>query len=115
MRLGIDTNHNTFSYSSAQQTVDIPSGLSAAELSFYYYPLGTWQDDDRIYFCVLRASDDEILECTFWTGPSEAWYYRTRSLLEHAGQRVKVHFGVRNDGVGGISAVYLDDVQLWVW
>ena len=115
MRLGIDTSHNIFSYSSTQQTVDFPTGLSAAELSFYYYPVGMWQDDDRIYFCVLSASDDEILECTFWTGPSEAWHYGTRSLLEYAGQRVKVHFGVRNDGVGGISAVYLDDVHLWVW
>ena len=115
IRLGIDTSHNIFSYSSAQETVDIPTTLSVAELSFHYYPLGAWQDDDRVYFCVLRASDDEILECIFWTGPSEAWHYRTRSLLEYTGQRVKVHFGVRNDGVGGISTVYLDDVELWVW
>ena len=115
MRLGIDTGENVYSYSSVQQTVEMPSGLSGADLSFYYYPLGAWQDEDRIYFCVLRASDDEILECTFWTEPDEAWHYRTRSLLEYAGQRVKVHFGVRNDGVGGISAVYLDDVELGVW
>jgi hypothetical protein len=32
----------------------------------------------------------------------------------YAGQQIKVHFGVRNDGLDGISAIYLDDVELWV-
>jgi len=112
MRLGIAVGGNVFSYSSAQQTVEIPSGATQAILSFYYFPVMEYGDGDEIYFCVLTVSDDEIPECTFWTDRNQAWNLGTFDLLEYAGQRIKVHFGVRNDGLDGITAVYLDDVEL---
>ena len=31
-----------------------------------------------------------------------------------AGQRVRLRLGVKNDGLGGITCVYLDDVTLYV-
>ncbi len=114
MRLGIDTSYNVYSYSSVQQTVDIPSGVTQAELSFYYFPVSAQVDGDRIYFCVLRASDDYLLERTFWTDHNQAWNLRTFNLLSYAGQRVNLRFGVKNDGLDGITTVYLDDVELWV-
>jgi hypothetical protein len=114
MRLGVDAGPNIYSYSSAQQTVHMPGGLTEAQLSFYYFPLCAEGPDDSIYFCVLRASDDSILECTFWMDYNQAWNLRTFDLLEYAGQAIKVHFGVRNDGLDGLTAVYLDDVELRV-
>jgi len=116
MRLGIDTGGNVWSWSSARQRVDIPSGITHAQLSFYYFPVSAWADDDTIYFCVLRASDNTILgKCTFWIERNQAWNLGTFDLVGYAGQSIKVHFGVRNDGLNGISAVYLDDVTLYVW
>jgi len=114
MRLGIASGNNVYSYSSVQQTVEIPSGATRAMLSIYYFPVMAWPDADLIYFCVLRASDNSTLDCTFWQDLKQAWNLRTFDLLSYAGQRIKVHFGVRNDGLGGISAVYLDDVELRV-
>jgi len=114
MRLGIDTSYNVYSYSSVQQTVDIPSGVTQAELSFHYFPVSPQVDGDRIYFCVLRASDDYLLERTFWTDHNQARNRRTFNLLSYAGQRVNLRFGVYNDGAPGTTAVYLDDVELWV-
>ncbi len=114
MRLGISLGPGVYSYSSVQQAVHIPGTATEAQLSFYYFPIGTPGVDDTIYFCVLRASDSEILECNFWTNYEQAWHPGTFDLLQYAGQDVKVHFGVRNDGVGEILSVYLDDVELWV-
>lgn len=104
-----------YSYSSAQQAVQIPSGATKAELTFYYFPVNGWSDGDRIYFCVLRASDNVILDATVWMDHNQAWNRRIFDLRAYAGQRIKVHFGVKNDGLDGITAVYLDDVELWVW
>jgi hypothetical protein len=114
MRLGIASGRNVYSYSSAQQTVEIPADATQAVLTFCYYPVGTWPDADRIYFCVLRASDDFSLRTTVWTDLEVGWHQRTVDLSYYAGQRIKVHFGVKNDGLAGATAVYLDDVELRV-
>jgi len=114
MRLGIASGSNIYAYSSVQQAVEIPGGVTQAALSFFYFPVTAWPDADRIYFCVLRASDDEILQSTIWTEYEQAWHSGSFDLRAYAGQRIKVHFGVKNDGLGITTAVYLDDVELWV-
>jgi len=114
MCLGIPAGGNVYSYSSAQQAVDIPEGVTEATLTFHYWPVMAWPDADRIYFCVLRASDDLALQTTVWTDYEQSWHQRTFDLSSYAGQRIKVHVGVRNDGLDRISSVYLDDVELWV-
>lgn len=114
MRLGLVSGDNVYSYSSVQQTVDIPAGVTHAALSFHYFPLMRWDYGDLLYFCVLRAVDDGVLYCDDWVDPNQAWNSRGYDLLGYAGQRIKVHFGVKNDGWDGVSAAYLDDVELWV-
>jgi hypothetical protein len=114
MRLGIPSGAPRFSFSSAQQTVEIPAGATQADLSFYYLPFMSGDAYDSLYFCVLRASDNAILQCDFWTAFSPAWTLRTYDLRAYAGMPIKVHFGVRNDDWDGISVAYLDDVELWV-
>ena len=114
MHLGLAPGDNLYSYSSVQQTVDIPGGAIQADLSLYYFPRMSAADDDRMYFCVLLSDSNITLQCDFWTDNAQAWSRRTYDLTSHAGQRVKVHFGVRNDGQDGSSAAYLDDVELWV-
>jgi hypothetical protein len=114
MRLGIPAGGNLYSYSSAQQAVEIPASATEATLTFNYWPVTAWPDADRIYFCVLRASDDVALQTTVWTDYEQAWRQRNVDLRAYAGQRIKVHFGVKNDGENWITSVYLDDVELWV-
>ncbi len=114
MRLGIPAGGNVYSYSSTQQTLELPASAIEATLTFYYWPVTAWPDADRIYFCVLRASDDVALQTTVWTDYEQAWQQRSVDLRAYAGQRIKVHFGVKNDGENWITSVYLDDVELWV-
>jgi len=49
-----------------------------------------------------------------WTEYTQAWHQRSFDLRAYAGQRIKVHFGAKNDGQNWITSVYLDDVELWV-
>nr|MBC7246089.1 SBBP repeat-containing protein [Chloroflexota bacterium] len=114
MRLGIESGPPYFSFSSVQQAVEIPIGATQANLSFYYLPFMARDAYDSLYFCVLRAHDDSILQCDLWTDFNPVWTRRTYDLRIYAGTRIKVHFGVRNDDWDGISAAYLDDVELWV-
>jgi len=114
MRLGLAPGGNLYSYSSVQQTVEIPADATQADLTFHYFPVMSAGDEDRIYMCILLSDSNAILNCDFWTDPNQAWNLRTYNLLSHAGLRIKVHFGVRNDGYDGASAAYLDDVQLWI-
>jgi hypothetical protein len=114
MRLGVQPGANVYSYSSVQQTVDIFGWVADATLSFYYYPLMQGGDGDRLYFCVLRASDGQSLGCDHWTDTQQAWTLRTVDLAAHVGTRIIVRFGVKNDGLADTSTAYLDDIELWV-
>jgi hypothetical protein len=113
MRLGITSGDNIYSWSSCQQAIQMPTGLAQADLSFYYFPMidtpGDW-----LYVCILDANSEVTLQCESWIAPNGSWQQRTFSLLSYAGLQIKVHFTVKNDGVGGLSSVYLDDVELWV-
>jgi C1A family cysteine protease len=114
MRLGVSPGANVFSYSSVQQTVDIPGWAREAVLSYYYHPEMVGGDGDRLYFCVLRASDGQSLGCDHWVDVQQDWTPRTYDLLDHAGTGVIVRFGMKNDGLADTSTAYLDDVELWV-
>ena len=114
MRLGIPSGDNLYSWSSCQQTIRMPSGLRQAELSFYYFPMMDAPGGDWLYFCVLDASTETTLQCDSWIAANGSWQQRTFSLLGYSGLAIKIHFTVKNDGGGGLSSVYLDDVNLWV-
>ena len=117
MRLGSDTGYSLESWSAVEQTVDIPEGLTHAELSFYYYPVPGFEAGDSIYFWVLDATDDTVLHTERWMddeGQWNQWNLRVSDLREFAGRRVALRFGVYNDGLDGITAVYLDNVELRV-
>ena len=113
MRLGINTGYNVFSYSSAQQVVYIPGDVVAADLSFYYFPVSAALDGDRIYFYVFRTADMSELFHVLWSDKDVVWKRRTVDLSPYAGEYVTLRFGVKNDGLDGVTAAYLDDVELW--
>jgi len=113
MELGLANEENVFSYSSCQQA-EVPAGATQADLSFYYLPMMAATGEDEIYFYILQADSDVALQCDRWTDLTTNWQRGTASLPSYAGMRIKVHFRVRNDDTGGISSVYLDDVELCV-
>jgi len=113
MRLGDETASGLASYSSVQQVIQIPAEVRQAMLSFYYFPVSTQTNGgDRFYFVVMRASDNTVLRTVFVTDWTQAWNLSAYDMREWIGERIALRFTVKNDGLGGVLAAYLDDVEL---
>lgn len=129
---------NRFSYSSVQQTVTIPSAPVSVTLSLWWNAFsteagspsetavsnqiaqavaaGTQPDEslagDRQYILLLDAQG-VVLKQLLWTRRNlQQWQPLTFDLSDYAGETVRLHFGVYNDGVGGVTSIFIDDVTL---
>lgn len=128
LRVGLVASPNHYAYSSARQLVSIPADAVTATLSFWLYPVSTETQlasseaalahtatpaaGDAQYVLVLDLAG-HTLETLLWTRESGvAWKPYTFDLSAYAGQTVRLHFGVYNDGAGGITGMYVDDASL---
>jgi hypothetical protein len=132
LRTGIvDPGDEIVSYSDAYQDITIPSNADSATLGFWLYPIS--QEVKLGYLEAMlqpvgpfqgeRTLANDLQYVLIEVGPnfyfkwsdlrdSQAWEYRTVSLIEFAGQTISVDFGTYNDGWDGVSAMYIDDVTL---
>ena len=134
MRLGIEhIAHNRHSYSSVNQQVSIPADATSAELSFHICP---WSGEPGpmptphprsqvtplvdslpydVQYLLLLDQQDNWIDTLMWQASNarsdQFWQF---DLLPYAGQTIKLHFGVYNNGVGGVTGMYLDEVSLMV-
>ena len=70
---------------------------------------------DAQYGLILDPTSGDILETIFWQlSNDQAWQTHTFDLSGYAGQTIRLHFGVYNDGLNGATAVYLDNAALLV-
>lgn len=111
LRLGIvEAAHNTRSFSAVRQTVAIPAAANSATLRFYWLPQSeaATSEGDYQYVMVVEQERPLIQQLAHTT----EWQPHQFDLTPFAGQTITLSFGVFNDGVGGTTAVYLDDVAL---
>lgn len=134
-RVGIVDGTNIFSYSSVFQTVNVPAWADRAMLSFYLYPVsGELQlapaadillqrslggepaapaQGDAQYVLIVDPNTSAILDTLLWTlSDVQQWQGYSFNLSEYAGETINVHFEVHNDGAGGRTGMYVDDVSL---
>ncbi len=140
MRTGIPAGGaNVLSYSPIEQAVVFPAGLAAATLSFWRYNVNGdvgavaagWQPDmatlprteaeqpDNLqaadYFYVLAILPDGTIDYLF-TETVNAPSWRSRAIAlnvsRYAGKTIRFQFGTYNNGTGGISRTFVDDVSL---
>ena len=111
-RLGIISGSNVRSYSSMQQLVNVPIGSSLL-LRAHVYPLSQPYDGDDSQELIIMNSTGQPLE-RVWTSISNAnaWQTLTYDLSRFMGMPISIYFNVFNDGAGGVSAMYIDDVSL---
>jgi len=132
MRIGIPgAADNRYSYSSAQQTVVIPSPLASARLGYWLYPQTSetvaaltpppvvptssgdrakLSDDAQMVLLLHGAGQQTVLR--FMRENPGRWVYYEHDLSAFRGQAVTLYFGVFNDGWGGVTAMWADDVTL---
>jgi photosystem II stability/assembly factor-like uncharacterized protein len=141
VRIGIDNGNDILSYSSARQVITLPTDTISATLGYYVYPVSdasavasqhqvfgknTVADighvpsieaagGDAQYLLILEPSSMTVLETLFWDlSNAQLWQHRTFDVASYAGQAIMLHFGVYNDGAGGQTAMYVDNVSLVV-
>lgn len=137
MRTGVPfTVADTYSYSDAWQTVTIPSTATSAKLRMKLLPKseqfvaarelaaappeeGTvWGDaqlaSDAQYVLILNPSTQQtIATLIWWTGSNaSAWQSMEFDLLAYKGQSIRIQFGSYNNGYGGRTVMYADDVYV---
>lgn len=98
--------------SSAWQAIRIPPTESST-LSFWYRPetdLNPGADRQYIGFIGTDGSVIKLFVNTLANQP--AWQYFTADVSNYAGRTLWLYFGVDNDGWGGGSRIYVDDVTL---
>jgi uncharacterized repeat protein (TIGR01451 family) len=136
LRVGIIGGSNRYAYSSARQQVDLPETAFEATLSFWLYPVSTeTQVAEFDPANVQRAAVDHVLPPSPASGDAQyvlildeggtiqqtllwmladtpTWEPYTFDLSPYLGETIWLHFGVYNDGAGGITGMYVDDVSL---
>jgi len=131
MRTGI-TNpiYNRYSYSDAKQTISIPAGTDSAVLTFWVLPqsaevlsgsppprpdrnyvLGETTLSGDVQYVLLLDQYGTWIDTLFWELSDHDWARYEFNLIEYAGRTIQVVFGTYNDGYGGISALFADDVS----
>ena len=133
MRAGIVVPaDNTLSYSDFRQGINIPSNTNHATLTMWIYPLSgeVLQGDlppkpvlgsniselqlsgDVQYLLVMDAYYN-ILETPMWQlSDSQTWTKLQFDLSDYRGWTILLQWGTYNNGSGGTSAMYVDDVTL---
>ena len=132
MRIGINyASDNRYSYSSIEQAVHIPSPLVSATLGYWLYPQTSEPvaaltppavvptssneraklSDDAQMVLLLHGQGQQTVLGFMRQNPGQ-WVYYEHDLSAFRGQTVRLYFGVFNDGWGGITAMWADDVAL---
>ena len=132
MRTGItNINDNTYSFSDAGQGIKIPGSATHATLGLWIYPQSgspgilsvpeqptgkslrnITLSGDLQYVLILDQYDNWIDTLIWQRSDSRRWEYDEFDLMEYRGKTIKLQFGTYNDGWGGITSMFVDDVTL---
>jgi hypothetical protein len=97
-------------YSSMQQTVTIPLNAAKTTLTFWRYPVSGDTIKDFQYLAIGPTPTD-LPTLWKWRSNEKGWTLTTVNLSAYTGT-LTIRFGVYNDGTGGVTAMYLDDVSV---
>lgn len=135
MRTGIvDSVYNTKSYSIFSQDVSIPAGSSSVTLTFYLYQRSTESTaassvgsslagiqsidapvKDINYVGLYDLNNNLVADPLVWErSNARVWTGYAFNLLGFSGRQLRIKFGTYNDGLDGVTAMYVDAVSLVV-
>jgi hypothetical protein len=132
MRTGItDPAQNTYSYSDFRQVVSIPSSAHRVTLNMWVYPQSSGttfgslpeptrtqffglepMSDDAQYLLVLDQNTQWIDTLLWMRSNSQIWTNIILDIKEYVGRTIMLQWGTYNNGTGGISSMFVDDVSL---
>jgi len=112
-RLGITGPGNVKSFSSVRQLVNAPAG-PMLQLRLQVLPLSQPYDGQDIQEILIMDTTGNTTLRTLWsaTVATGVWQPLNFDISEFAGQSFMLYINVYNDGYGGRTAMYVDDVYL---
>jgi len=114
MRLGIVEPPNQAGMNGVRQTVAIPASAGSVVFGFRYYSQHEPNPgNDRQILDIFDATTDTLIQ-RVWDELSndQEWRFLQLDFSSLAGRTVRIQFSVVNDGGGGATALFLDDVSL---
>jgi hypothetical protein len=132
MQTGIVTPaDNTYSYSDFRQLVTIPSSTRHVTLKMWIYPisgeltLGNIPAPVRteyfepqqltydVQYLLVLDQDQKWIDTLLWMrSGGKQWTSLQFDLSAYAGRKIMLQWGTYNQGTGGVTAMYVDDVTL---
>lgn len=108
--------HNTYSYSDFGQSVYLPGWADTATLTFYEYSMsGDWWDPSDVQYLLVLDMWGNWIDTLLWQRENDAWWEPiVIDLSAYIGWTIKLQWGTYNNGYGGVSSMYVDDVSLRV-
>lgn len=116
MRLGLEAGDpDVATYSYISQAFHIPENTTSAELSFAYYPVSEDVEGDYFDVMLADAAGQPLAPILHTHSNQQSWTQPDPfDLTPYAGRDVQLLFNVYNNGVDGVTAVWLDDVSVTV-
>jgi len=112
-QLGASSGSEPNGNSSLYQTITIPSTVTSASLTFWYWPSTTdtitydWQEAQ-----VQNSSGTMLAQIMKVSSNSHTWTQKTFDLTPYKGQTIRIYFNDHQDGYGDLTYMYLDDVSV---
>ena len=112
-QLGASSGSEPNGNSSLYQTITIPSTVTSATLTFWYWPSTTdtitydWQEAQ-----VQNSSGTLLAQIMKVCSNSHTWTQKTFDLTPYKGQTIRIYFNDHQDGYGDLTYMYLDDVSV---
>jgi hypothetical protein len=115
MRTGIVDLPNVYSDSSVYQDLTLPANAAFITLSFWYYPqyesapgAGALQ-----YANIINVFNGQFVAQPLGVQRNDrTWLFQQYDLTAQRGQQIRLKFGTVNDGSGGRTAMWLDNVSV---
>ncbi len=114
MRLGIVEPPNQSGVNGVSQTVAIPASAGSVVFGFHFHPRHEPNPgNDRQFVDIFDAATDTLIQ-RIWDElrDDRDWRFVQFDFSSLAGRTIRIQFSVLNDGGGGATALFLDDVSL---
>lgn len=127
----LDASMNRYSYSSVRQPITIPANATNVTLYFSFWqwttespltPIPKLPEFNRaeramagdVQYALVLNANNQIIGTPYWNRKNtRAWTSFTVDVTQFKGQTIKLQFGTYNDGAGGYTGMYVDDVVMY--
>jgi hypothetical protein len=114
VRIGIEESLNFPLVNGISQAVYLPESANTIILSFHYIPIHDLGPDNDLQFLdiIEPATGKQITRLWSQLDNQNSWDFVQFDLTFLRDRTVRLEFGVHNDGYGGNTALFLDEISL---